>query len=235
MDHASKLDSWPPRTATTPLAVLVSGGIDSAVLLAEAIRVYPKVHPIFIRAGSHWEEGELAHLRRFLTAIAAPALQSLTILKMPVTDLYGSHWSITGIDVPAAHTPDELVYLPGRNVILLSKALIWCHLHKIPEVATAPLAGNPFPDATDAFYDGFAAVVSQAVSGQVRVLRPYQQLNLHKTDVLKRAKGLPLQHTFSCIRPVNGLHCRRCSKCSERYMAFEEAGLLDPTEYASAP
>lgn len=224
---------WPPRAADTPLAVLVSGGLDSAILLAEASRAYPAVHPLYIETGLQWEPTEKAYLRRFLDAVRTPALKPLVTLSLPVADLYGDHWSLTAEGVPAAHTADELCYLPGRNVILLAKALLWCHLNGVPEVATAPLGSNPFPDATDEFYDGFAALVSSAVSGAVRVLRPYAALGLHKADVLRRGVGLPLEHTFSCIRPVRGLHCRTCSKCSERFVGFAAAGMMDPTVYAS--
>lgn len=226
-------EPWPPRSPHTPLAVLVSGGLDSAVLLAEAVRAYPAVHPLYIETGLHWESTEKAYLRRFLESIHAPNLKPLVTLALPVADLYGSHWSVTAEGVPAAHTADELCYLPGRNVILLAKALLWCHLNGVPEVATAPLASNPFPDATDAFYDGFAALVGSAVNGSVAVSRPYAALGLDKTDVLRRGAGLPLELTFSCIRPMRGLHCRTCSKCSERFVAFAEAGLTDPTEYAA--
>ena len=225
--------TWPPKSPSAPLAVLVSGGVDSAVLLAEAVRTYPTVHPLYVRTGLFWEPAELDHLQRFLAAIRAPALQSLHILEQPVADLYGQHWSLTGIDVPAAGTPDEDVFLPGRNVLLLAKSLLWCHLHAVPEIAMAPLAANPFPDATPEFFRDFSAPVSRAVNGNVRVIRPYA--HLHKTDVLKRATGVPLEHTFSCIRPANGRHCGKCSKCYERQVGFRDAGIGDPTPYAEPP
>jgi 7-cyano-7-deazaguanine synthase len=222
--------AWPPPNPVDPLAVLVSGGLDSAILLAEAVRAYPVVFPLYIRTGLFWEAVERQYLDRFLTAIRAPALRPLTVLDQPVTDVCVTHWSVSGEGVPPAGTPDEDVYLPGRNVFLLAKPLVWCHLNSVPEVATAPLSCNPFPDATPEFYDTFAAIVSQAVSGSVRVLRPYS--TLHKTDVLHRGRGLPLEHTFSCIRPANGLHCGACSKCAERQTGFRDAGMPDPTKYA---
>ena len=214
----------------SPLAVLVSGGLDSAILVGDALRRGSIVHPLYVRNGLAWEAVELSHLRRFLEAIHTPALRPLTVLQMPVADLYGDHWSLSGRGVPGSETPDEAVFLPGRNVLLLTKAMLWCHLHGVPAVALAPLVSNPFPDATPAFFTAFQNVVNQAVEGSVRVLRPY--LGLHKTDVMHRGRDLPLGLTFSCIRPVGDRHCEVCNKCAERHRAFAEAEMIDPTDYA---
>lgn len=213
-------------------AVLISGGLDSAILLGEALRDAARVQPLYIRAGLRWEDVELEHLRRFLAALQTPALAPLKILDMPVADLYGQHWSITGTNVPGADTPDEAVFLPGRNVLLLAKALLWCHLHDVPQLGLGILGSNPFADATPAFLDGFAAAVNRAVDGRVEVWRPYA--GLHKTDVMRRGRDLPLELTFSCIRPVDGQHCGRCNKCAERRQAFADAGMADRTPYPRA-
>jgi len=225
----STMPIWPPAAAGSALAVLVSGGLDSAILLGEAVRAYPVVHPIYVRTGLVWEKVEHAHLERFLAAIRTPSLQPLQIFDEPVRDLYGPHWSLTGDGTPGAETPDEAVFLPGRNVLLLAKPMLWCHLHGVPELAMAPLGSNPFPDATDEFFDGFTASVNRSVEGHVRVLRPYA--TLHKQDVLRRGRGMPLGETLSCIRPLNGLHCGRCNKCEERRQGFRAAGMPDPTKY----
>ncbi|MDB5308973.1 MAG: queC 3 [Gemmataceae bacterium] len=227
---ANPVASWPPTAPATPLAVLVSGGLDSAVLLAEAVRVYPAVYPLYVRTGLLWEPVERRYLDRFLAAVRSPVLRPLHVLDQPAGDVYGPHWSVTGEGVPDAAAPNDADFLPGRNVLLLAKPLIWCHLNGVPELATAPLASNPFPDATPEFYDRFAAVVSSAVGGRVTVIRPYA--HLHKPDVLRRARGLPLEHTFSCVRPVGDLPCGRCIKCGERRRGFREAGMADPTRYA---
>lgn len=222
---------WPPPRADSPLAILLSGGSDSAVLLGEALTAYRAVHPIFVLTGAIWESAERDHVLRFLAAVASPALRPLVELRFPVADLYGDHWSLTGRGTPDEHTADDAVYLAGRNVILLTKALLWCHFREVPELATATLASNPFPDATDAFYAGMAEAVNRSVNGRVRMVRPYAAMELSKADVLKRGASMPLQHTFSCIRPVRGQHCGRCNKCAERRRGFADAGLSDPTAY----
>src|SRR5262245_33630111 len=144
---------WPPVASQTPLAVLCSGGVDSAVLLGEAVRAYPAVTPIYVRTGLIWEEVEQQYLDRCLRAVRAPCLKPLVTFDQPVRDLYPSHWSLSGVGVPAAGSPDEDAYLPGRNLLLFVKPLLWCLANGVPELATAPLAANPFPDATAEFYD----------------------------------------------------------------------------------
>ena len=101
--------------------MLVSGGLDSAVALAEAAREGP-VAPVYVRSGLVWESAEMYWLERFLQTIGAPPM---VVLDLPVADLYGAHWSLTGDDPPGADSSDEAVYLPGRNLLLLSKAGVW--------------------------------------------------------------------------------------------------------------
>src|SRR5262249_34042816 len=147
--------------------------LDSAILLAEALQSRLLVQPLYVRSGLFWEPAEIAHLCRYLEALNSPNLAPLRILDLPVADLYDAHWSITGNDVPDAASQDSAVFLPGRNVLLLAKAILWCHLHSVSAVALAPLASNPFPDATPDFFNAYESVVNQAVAGTVRVLRPY--------------------------------------------------------------
>ena len=210
-------------------AVLISGGLDSAILLGEAVRQQQTVFPLYIRCGLHYESVELQYLKRFLDALAGPNLRPLHILEMPVADLYGDHWSITGKNVPMIGTPDEACFLPGRNILLLSKAMLWCHVHGVRMVALGSLQSNPFPDATPAFFSAFQELVNRAVGSAVEISLPFA--GLKKTEVMRRGRGLPLEHTFSCIKPVAGLHCGVCNKCGERREAFAAAEMIDPTEY----
>jgi 7-cyano-7-deazaguanine synthase len=214
--------------AAEKVAVLASGGLDSSVLVGDLVRQGRHVRPIFIRAGLQWEAIELDYLQRFLKTIAAPGLAELVVLDMPVRDLYGAHWAMTGLDVPDADSPDAAVYLPGRNLLLTLKAMLWCHLHDVPALALGILKGNPFPDATDKFFQDFATAVNAGIDGKLRIERPYAHLT--KVEVLARGRGLPLEWTLSCLQPRDGRHCGECNKCAERRKAFAAAGLKDPAE-----
>ena len=207
----------PPADNTT-IGLLYGGGIDSSVLAFDLLRQGKRVQPFYIRCGLVWEEGELAAGRAFLKAIASPRLDVLVTLDMPVEDVYANHWSQTGKNTPGYTTPDEAVYLPGRNPLLLIKPLIWCQMHGIGELALATLATNPFPDATDEFFESFTVAMSIAGKQPVKISRPYAEM--HKDEVMRRGAECPLELTFSCISPEKGLHCDRCNKCAERQAAF---------------
>ena len=217
------------------VCVLVSGGLDSAVLAHAMARRHRRVFPLYVRTGLRWEPVEEYWLRRFLKAVDAGdgAIRPLTVARLPVGDVYGAHWSLTGRGVPDARSADGAVYLPGRNLLLLSKAAVFCALRGIPAVAMGPLKGNPFPDATPAFFRGFARLASRALEFPLRVLTPLAHLS--KTQVIRSANGLPLELTFSCVRPVGRRHCGACNKCEERRRAFRAAALPDPTAYAARP
>ncbi len=213
------------------VCALVSGGLDSCVMLAELARTYRRVYPIFVRQSFVWEHVELRALRRFLRA-ANINHEPLTVLSLPVRDLYGRHWSTTGRRVPGANTRDEAVYLPGRNLMLLSKAAVFCAKHGIGTIALGSLGHNPFTDATPQFFREFARVASDALQFRVTIVTPFR--NMSKAQVIRRgySLGLPLSLSFSCLAPRRGLHCGRCNKCAERQCAFREAKLADKTIYA---
>jgi 7-cyano-7-deazaguanine synthase len=214
-------------------AVLLSGGLDSAVLLAdEASR--GDVQPIYIGAGLAWETAERPIIARLLeSAPLRGRARPLVSLSVDMRDVYsGTHWSVTG-QAPAYHTPDEDVYLPGRNIILLSKAGVYCAGVRIGRIVIGTLDHNPFPDATPAFRASIAQTLSLGLAHDLRIDAPYATLS--KADVIRRglALGVPFEFTLSCMKPVGDKHCGTCSKCRERHDAFLDAGVVDPTVYDS--
>lgn len=212
------------------IALLLSGGLDSCILLGHLLRMGSVVQPIYIRTGVTWQQEEMEAIDRFLAAMYPVRPRSLVSLEMPLADLYVDHWSTDSGEAPQDSSPDEAVYLPGRNPLLLIKAAVWCQIQGIDEIALAPLATNPFPDATADFFAAFELALKLAGPAPLRILRPFDRHS--KREVMEIGRDLPLEHTFSCIAPADGLHCGKCNKCGERKAAFVAAGMTDPTRYA---
>jgi len=210
------------------IAVLASGGLDSSVLVADQAR-NAEVFPIYVQWGLLWEASEREALRCFLDHLNNPNVKPVTILSVPIGALYGNHWSLTGNGVPSLREPDSAVFLPGRNIILIGLAAVWCSTRGVSRIAIGSLGGNPFPDATPEFFSDFARLLSTGLSHPVQVEAPYR--NEHKSEILKRFRDLPLELTLTCMTPSGGKHCGRCNKCGERRLAFQQAGLPDRTSY----
>jgi 7-cyano-7-deazaguanine synthase len=214
------------------IGLLLSGGVDSVVLLDQLVNGGRQVVPFYVQTDCVWQAAELNSVERFLSAVTRPELADLIVLEMPLADLYGDHWSVSGIDVPSNISPDQAVFLPGHNPLMLLKPAIWCSMHGVQELAIATLANNPFSDATPGFFARFEGMLHEAMGRRVEITRPFGQLS--KDQVLEMGRHLPLGLTFSCLAPIGGMHCGQCNKCGERRRAFMEIGIDDPTEYAVA-
>ena len=219
----------------------MSGGLDSAVLLAEEAS-RGEAQPIYVSAGLAWEPAERATIVRFLaTGAVSRRVRPLVSLSVDMRDVYAAtHWSMQGRP-PAYHTPDEDVYLPGRNIILLGKAGVYCAAAGLERLVLGTLAHNPFPDATPEFRSTMAQALSLGLAHALRIEAPYAEVS--KAEVVRRgvSLGVPFELTLSCMNPLvrsgaadsaPARHCGACSKCRERHDAFLEAGIADATDYA---
>jgi 7-cyano-7-deazaguanine synthase len=226
-------------------AVLFSAGLDSAVLAADAL-ARGRVRPIHVAVGFAWEAEELAMAARlFAAAPFAGRIDPLVSLSFDMRDVFpASHWAVRG-EPPAFDTPDEDVYIHGRNVILASKAAVYLSRaafaettapgEKIERLLIGTLAGNPFPDATPAFFETMSRALTLGLGAPIEIAAPFAPM--HKSDVIRRGLelGVPFELTLSCMQPSGGRHCGQCSKCRERRDAFREAGVEDPTLYREKP
>jgi len=218
----------------TPSAILFSGGLDSAVLLALELAGHAPVWPIHVRAGLAWEDAEARTISRILSAPPfAGRVEPASTLAVDMRDVYpATHWAIEGRP-PAYDTPDEDVYLEGQNIVLIAKAAVWCARHHVERLAIGPLAGNPFPDATPEFFDSMARSMSLGLARPFSVVAPLA--HAHKEDVIRMGleRRVPLELTLSCMNPASDRHCGLCSKCRERQDAFKAAGVDDRTIYSA--
>ena len=112
------------------------------------------------------------------------------------------------------------MYLPGRNVILLGKAAVYCAAAKIDRLVIGTLAHNPFPDATPEFRAAMARALSLGLDRPLQIEAPYA--DTEKADVIRRgaALGVPFELTLSCMNPPESaissrnLHCTAASAAS---------------------
>jgi 7-cyano-7-deazaguanine synthase len=218
----------------TTSAVLFSGGLDSAVLLALERRDHDAAWPVHVRSGFAWEEAEARAIDRLLAlAPFAGRVEPVTTLTADIRDVYPpSHWAVEGRP-PAYDTPDEDVYLEGRNLMLISKAAVLCARIGAERLALGPLACNPFPDATPQFFAAMGHAASLAMGTPLSVATPL--IDKQKAEVVRLGLelGVPLDATLSCMNPQDDDHCGRCSKCRERRQAFAAAGVADQVVYRS--
>ena len=216
--------------------MLFSGGLDSAVLAADALARGQRVRPIYVAVGFAWEAEERAMAARLLAGPPfAGRIDPLVALTFDMRDVFpASHWAVRG-EAPAFDTPDEDVYIHGRNVILAAKAAVDMTRGGIEHLLLGTLAGNPFPDATPQFFDSMSRALTLGLGAAISIEAPFAAL--HKDDVIKRGVelGVPFELTLSCMQATDGQHCGQCSKCRERRDAFRGAGVEDPTRYRQQP
>jgi 7-cyano-7-deazaguanine synthase len=207
---------------------------------------YDEVFPVYVRCGLRWEAAEVYWLRRFLRKLRnslrdprptamrrrhRTLVHRLVVVKLPVGDVYAAHWSLQSTtmrggrgvasrrntpSVPDRNSPDEGVYLPGRNLLLLAKAAVFCVNHGIRQIAMGQLKGNPFPDATPRFLRAAEEAISAALNWRMRVLTPFLKRSKSEVISLGHHLNLPLDCSFSCLAP-DRMHrrCGRCNKCAE--------------------
>jgi len=210
------------------VCVLVSGGLDSIAMLYEFSKKFDQIYPVYIKSGLYWEKSEIYWLKKYLKNLNNNKFKRLKILTSPVSDLYNGHWSITGVNIPDENSMDEEVYLPGRNILLLSKCSIFCQINDINNIGIGILKNNPFKDSTEKYFNIIEKLFSIGLKN-IKILRPFSKVT--KDQIILKYRNLPLELTFSCINPNNNYHCGKCNKCNERKKNFKIANIKDKTIY----
>ena len=223
---------------TTRAVILLSGGLDSATVLAMAKSQGRECLALSIVYGQR-HAVELDAARRVAAAIGVRE-HVVHALDLRV---FGASALTSELEVPkdAVDSPGiPITYVPARNTIFLSLALGFAEAREATEIwlGVNALDYSGYPDCRPEFIDAFQQVVrtgtrSGVEHGEPRIVAPL--LHLTKGEIIRQgiALGVDYALTHSCYDPApDGGACGHCDSCILRRRGFEEAGVEDPTRYA---
>jgi 7-cyano-7-deazaguanine synthase len=220
-----------------PAVVLLSGGIDSATVLALARADGFRCHALSVRYGQR-HSAELEAAGRVATALGAAAHK---VVHVDLRAIGGSALTDDAIDVPAGGSTTAIpsTYVPARNTILLALALGYAEVVDARDIFYGANAVDysGYPDCRPAFveaFQGLANVATRAgVEGRgITVHAPI--IEWSKAEIIRRgiALGVDFSLTVSCYQAsAAGRACGKCDSCRIRREGFEGARVADPTRY----
>jgi 7-cyano-7-deazaguanine synthase len=216
--------------------VLVSGGLDSATVLAIAMEQGWRCHALSVDYGQR-HRAELQAAAQVARALGAVEHRVITL---DLGIFGGSALTDRRIDVPVVATQGiPVTYVPARNTIFLSLALAHAEVTRSDAIFTGANAVDysGYPDCRPEYLASFERMANlatkRAVEGEpVAIEAPI--VHLSKADIVRRGHelGVDFALTVSCYDADNaGRACARCDACRIRREGFAQAGLADPTRY----
>ena len=216
--------------------VLLSGGLDSATVLAMAIAEGWQCHALSVDYGQR-HRAELDAAANVARALGAAEHR---VVPLDLTIFGGSALTDSSIAVPTELAPGiPVTYVPARNTIFLSLALAYAEVTR----ADAIFAGmnavdySGYPDCRPEFLAAFERVANlatkRAVEGAPLAIEA-PIVRMTKGEIVRRGHelGVDFSLTVSCYNAdAEGLACRQCDSCRFRREGFAAAGLADPTRY----
>lgn len=217
--------------------VLVSGGMDSAVVIALAREQGYQVHALSVSYGQR-HNSELAASKRVSALLGA---EEHKVVSVDLRSIGGSALT-ADIDVPldaAASSDIPVTYVPARNTIMLSIALGWAEVLGSSDIwcGVNAVDYSGYPDCRPAFIEAFESLANVATKAGVegagiRIHAPLMRMG--KADIAREGQrlGVDFSATVSCYQADDdGRACGHCDACRLRAEGFREAGLSDPTRY----
>ncbi len=218
--------------------VLVSGGLDSMISAALAREAGHRLFALSFDYNQR-HQVELAAARRIAATLGA---ERHVVMPMDLRAFGGSALT-ADIEVPKEGVGDDIpvTYVPARNTIFLSLALGWAEASGARDIyiGVNALDYSGYPDCRPEFIEGFEKLAELATKAGVEgepfhIRAPLQHMT--KADIVREGTrlGLDMGLSWSCYDPApGGLHCGLCDSCRLRSKGFEEAGIADPTQYAT--
>lgn len=219
-----------------PAVILVSGGLDSATVLASARAEGFACHALSFAYGQR-HAAELAAAKIVAEMLGA---RDHRVVPIDLSAFGGSALTDLSLAVPEAPTTGiPITYVPARNTVFLSLALAWAEVLGARDIFIGVNAVDysGYPDCRPAFIDAFQRLANLATKAGVegdtiRIHAPL--LNLTKADIIRQglALGVDFSRTVSCYQAdLHGRACGRCDSCRLRREGFQAAGVVDPTRY----
>jgi 7-cyano-7-deazaguanine synthase len=217
--------------------VLLSGGLDSATVLAVARARGLECYALSVHYGQR-HNAELAAARLIAVALGA---REHRIMGVDLAGIGGSALTDAGIAIPespAAGIP--ITYVPARNTLLLSLALGWAEVVGAADIFVGVNAVDysGYPDCRPEFIEAFENLARLATKAGVEGV-PFKiqapLIDMSKADIIRTGTGLGVDFamTVSCYQAgSDGAACAKCDSCRLRAAGFAAAGIADPTRYA---
>lgn len=220
--------------------VLLSGGLDSATVLAIARAQGFACHCLSLDYGQR-HRAELQAAAKVASALGAAAHRTV---RLDLTQFGGSALTDSDISVPTdgAQPGIPITYVPARNTIMLSLALAWAEVlssrHIFVGVNAVDYSG--YPDCRPEYIAAFERMANLATKAAVEGLPltiDAPLIDLSKADIIRRGSDLGVDYglTVSCYQADDqGRACGACESCRLRREGFAAAGVADPTAYQSS-
>lgn len=217
--------------------VLLSGGMDSSVCAALAVRDY-EAAALHVSYGQRTEERER---RSFFAICDRLGIETrLAVRNEALRAIGGSALTDENIAVPESHTPGRdipVTYVPFRNAHFLSVAVSWAEVMGASKILIGAVEqdSSGYPDCRPAYYEAFNRVIAAGTKeGGIEVVTPL--IAMRKSQIVRLGLELeaPFDLTWSCYSREDRA-CGVCDSCVLRLRAFQEAGAVDPLPYVAVP
>ncbi len=219
--------------------VLLSGGLDSATVLAMARAKGFECHALSVDYGQR-HHAELAAAKQVAMALGA---REHRVVNIDLTGFGGSALTDSSIAVPErASSGIPLTYVPARNTIMLSLALAWAEVLKAQDIffGVNAVDYSGYPDCRPEYVEAFERLANLATKAAVEgapLTLHAPLLHLSKAEIIREGVRLGVDYgiTVSCYQAdEQGRACGRCDSCRLRREGFQSAGVPDPTRYQGA-
>ena len=216
--------------------VLLSGGMDSCVCAALAVRDFAAA-AVHVSYGQRTEERER---RSFSEVCERLGIRDrLVVRNGALRAIGGSALTDANIAVPESHAIGRdipVTYVPFRNAHFLSVAVSWAEVLGAERIYIGAVEqdSSGYPDCRPAYYQAFNQVIRAGTKkGNIEIVTPLIALRKHEIVSLGLELGAPFDLTWSCYSRQDRA-CGVCDSCVLRLRAFEEAGARDPIPYLGA-